>query len=167
MLAGQGGPRTKTSMNHFLLSGPGQLHDLHTKLHLEYPEVSSKKDSITQSGESGTRKQAQLHGVVGWGLCPTVPQYAAYSLIPVLLPANCHGQCGQLSAIISARCKLSSTYPASVNSPPAISLSCPIFQTSRPATVAGFSISTAKLPPAHVCDARPQSSPPVKYYLPQ
>lgn len=37
----QGGPRTHTEMRHFVLAGAGQLHDLHTKLSLDHPEVGS------------------------------------------------------------------------------------------------------------------------------
>lgn len=33
----QGGPDTSTTMRHFLISGSGQLHDLHTKLELNHP----------------------------------------------------------------------------------------------------------------------------------
>jgi hypothetical protein len=34
-------------MRHFVLAGSGQLHDLHTKLALEYPEVSQTDGAIT------------------------------------------------------------------------------------------------------------------------
>lgn len=35
----QGGPRTETNMRHFILAAANQLHDLHTKLELNHPEV--------------------------------------------------------------------------------------------------------------------------------
>ncbi len=35
----QAGPETNTDMGHFILAGPNQLHDLHTKLALDHPEV--------------------------------------------------------------------------------------------------------------------------------
>jgi hypothetical protein len=34
-------------MRHFVLAGSGQLHDLHTKLALEHPEVSQTDGAIT------------------------------------------------------------------------------------------------------------------------
>lgn len=39
----QGGGETSTTMRHFLLCGPGQLHDLHTRLVLDYPEGSANQ----------------------------------------------------------------------------------------------------------------------------
>ena len=35
----QRGPRTDTNMKHFLLASANQLHDLHSRLVLQYPEV--------------------------------------------------------------------------------------------------------------------------------
>ncbi|KAJ9519025.1 hypothetical protein QJQ45_026297 [Haematococcus lacustris] len=39
----QGGPRTQTHMNHFVLASSNQLHDLHTKLELNHPEGVAKQ----------------------------------------------------------------------------------------------------------------------------
>lgn len=35
----QEGAHTETNMRHFILAGASQLHDLHTQLHLDHPEV--------------------------------------------------------------------------------------------------------------------------------
>lgn len=39
----QVGPETNTDMGHFLLCGPGQLHDLHSKLQLDHPQGTANQ----------------------------------------------------------------------------------------------------------------------------
>ncbi len=39
----QAGADTRTSMRHFLLAGPSQLHDLHSKLSLSHPRGEAEQ----------------------------------------------------------------------------------------------------------------------------
>ncbi|GIL47358.1 hypothetical protein Vafri_4195 [Volvox africanus] len=39
----QGGPETHTEMSHFLLCGPNQLHDLHSRLQLDHPNGTANQ----------------------------------------------------------------------------------------------------------------------------
>ncbi|EFJ51036.1 iron-sulfur cluster assembly protein [Volvox carteri f. nagariensis] len=39
----QGGPETHTEMGHFLLCGPNQLHDLHSRLQLDHPHGTANQ----------------------------------------------------------------------------------------------------------------------------